>query len=50
VIHVVDCLPDEGAYGVVWSTVNAEICRNPVHFYSVDATLITVHNVDIWLD
>ena len=47
VIHFVDCSPEEGAYGVAWSTVNAGFPPGLVHFYSVDGRLTSVHNVDI---
>jgi hypothetical protein len=47
VIHFVDCSPEEGAYGVAWSTVNARFPPKLVHFYSVDGRVISVHNVDI---
>jgi hypothetical protein len=49
VIHFVDCSPEEGAYGVAWSTVNAGFPLTLVHFYSVDGSLIGVHNVDIFV-
>lgn len=45
-IHFVDYSSEEGAYGVAWSTVNAEFPLGLVHFYSVDGRLIGVHNVD----
>jgi hypothetical protein len=50
VIHFVDCSPEEGAYGVAWSTVNAGFALGLVHLYSVDGRLIAVHIVDIHRD
>jgi hypothetical protein len=50
VIHFEDCSPEEGAYGVAQSTVNAGLSPLLVHFYSVDGRLMSVHNMDIYVE